>query len=156
MLHFQYSSLIDAPIETVWEFHLRPDILQLLTPPWQPVEVVRREGGLDIGAITEIRIGLGPIAVPWRAVLTECDRPYLFTDVQQEGPLESWTHRHQFSPEQGVAGQIQTRLTDTIQFSLPGGWLLEQGLNWWVQERLTDMFRYRHQITHQECQKSSN
>ncbi|MDB9378046.1 cyclase, partial [Nodularia sphaerocarpa CS-585A2] len=52
MLQFQHSSVINAPLEVVWKFHERPDILQLLNPPWQPVQVVRREGGLEAGAIT--------------------------------------------------------------------------------------------------------
>ena len=53
MLHFKHFSIINAPVEVVWKFHERPDILQILTPPWQPVQVVRREGGLLAGAITE-------------------------------------------------------------------------------------------------------
>jgi ligand-binding SRPBCC domain-containing protein len=52
MLNFKHSTLIDAPLEVVWSFHERPDILALLTPPWQPIQVVRREGGLEVGAIT--------------------------------------------------------------------------------------------------------
>ncbi|NJK37433.1 MAG: SRPBCC family protein [Oscillatoriales cyanobacterium RM2_1_1] len=148
MLHFQYDSLVNAPLETVWQFHERSDILQLLTPPWQPVKVVRREGGLGIGAITEFLILLGPIPIRWLAVHTECDRPYLFTDEQQKGPMESWVHRHQFSTEQG-----QTRLRDVITFAIPGGWLVEQCLGWWVKQRLEDMFRYRHQVTKQECER---
>jgi|GEM_PF-1907962 len=43
MLHFQYSSLINATVEEVWNFHEREDILKILTPPWQPVKMIRRE-----------------------------------------------------------------------------------------------------------------
>ncbi len=148
MLHFSYSSLIDAPVEVVWEFHTRPDILQLLTPPWQPVEIVRREGGLDVGAMTEFRILLGLIPVRWVAVHTECKPLELFTDEQQEGILQSWIHRHQFVSENG-----KTRLTDTITYSLPGGELAEKILAGWVNSRLQDMFTYRHQVTKRECEK---
>jgi ligand-binding SRPBCC domain-containing protein len=63
MQKFQHSSLIDAPVEVVWEFYERKDILQLLTPPWQPVQVVRREGGLDVGAISEFRLMLGSLVI---------------------------------------------------------------------------------------------
>ncbi len=59
MLHYRKSTLIDAPVEVVWNFHERPDILERLTPPWQPVQVVRREGGLDVGAISEFRLFFG-------------------------------------------------------------------------------------------------
>lgn len=149
MLHFKHTSLIDAPVEVVWKFHERPDILQLLTPPWQPVQIVRREGGLDVGAITEFRLWLGPIPVKWLAVHTACEKNRLFIDEQQEGPLASWTHRHEFAEENG-----KTRLTDAIAFSLPGGWLAELLLGWWVVSRLQEMFRYRHEVTQRECERS--
>jgi ligand-binding SRPBCC domain-containing protein len=147
MLHFQYSTLIDAPVEVVWNFHERQDILQKLTPPWQPVEVVRREGGLGIGAITEFKIFLGFVPVPWIARHTECEPYRLFTDEQIEGPMEHWTHRHQFVPEEG-----KTRLTDAIAFSIPGGEIAESLVGWFVLQRLEDMFRYRHEVTQRECE----
>lgn len=147
MLHFKYSSLIDAPVDRVWDFHARPDILELLTPPWQPVEIVRREGGLEVGAVSEFLIYLGPVPVKWVAVHTECVPGRLFTDEQREGPMASWVHRHQFSEEDG-----QTRLTDAIAFSIPGGPAIDNLLGWWVYSRLEDMFRYRHDITKTECE----
>lgn len=94
MQHFKYSSIIHAPVEVVWEFHTRPDILQVLTPPWQPVEILRREGGLEIGAMSEFRIGLGLFSVPWLAVHTEYKLYQLFTDEQQEGILEKIGRAH--------------------------------------------------------------
>lgn len=148
MLNFTYSSLIDAPIETVWTFHERPDILQILTPPWQPVEVVRRQGGLDVGAITEFKIYLGFFPVTWLARHTECDRPNLFVDVQAEGPMQQWTHRHQFQAENG-----KTRLTDAITYEMPLAPVSEAVAGWFVEDRLRDMFRYRHDITKQECEQ---
>ena len=134
MLKFQYSSSIDAPVEGVWQFHERQDILDLLTPPWQPVKVIRREGGLGVGAITEFRLTLGFIPVRWVA-------------KHIEGPMKSWLHRHQFIPENG-----KTRLTDSIDYELPGGWLAEFLLGWWVDSRLKEMFRYRHEVTKKECE----
>lgn len=147
MLHFQYSSLINAPVDVVWNFHARSDILELLTPPWQPVEIIRREGGLEVGARSEFLLSLGPVSVPWVAVHTECIPHQLFTDEQQQGPMAIWVHRHQFSEVNN-----HTRLTDAIAFSLPGGSLFDKGLSWWVYSRLQDMFRYRHDITKVECE----
>ncbi|MGF1481318.1 MAG: SRPBCC family protein [Cyanophyceae cyanobacterium] len=147
MLHFAFSSFINASVEEVWHFYERPDILQLLTPPWQPVEVVRREGGLGIGAISEFRLLLGPVPVRWLAQHTECEPYRLFVDQQTEGPMESWNHRHLFIPENGG-----TRLTDMIEYELPGGWVSELLLEWWVNARLKDMFCYRHQVTQRECE----
>jgi ligand-binding SRPBCC domain-containing protein len=112
------------------------------------VQIVRREGGLDVGAITEFRIFLGPIPVQWVARHTECEQYRLFTDEQVTGPMQSWVHRHQFTTVDG-----KTRLTDAIAYSLPGGFLAEFVLGWWVNSRLDEMFRYRHEVTKRECEK---
>lgn len=147
MLNFQYSSLIDAPVEKVWQFHERKDILDILTPPWQPVKIIRREGGLGVGAVSEFRIMLLVIPVPWIAEHIECQTNQVFVDTQVSGPMKSWLHRHQFTTENG-----QTRLTDSIEYEIPGGWLAEFTLGWWVDSRLKDMFRYRHQVTKEYCE----
>ena len=147
MLSFRYSSLINAPVNRVWEFHERPDILTLLTPPWQPVEVLRREGGLGVGAISEFRLWLGPIPIDWLARHTECEPYQYFVDEQIKGPMQSWVHRHQFQGENG-----QTRLTDSINYELLTGTPLETILGLWVNSRLEEMFRYRHQVTKKECE----
>lgn len=145
--NFSYSSLIDAPVEVVWQFHERPDILQLLTPPWQPVQVIRRQGGLEVGAVTEFRLWIGLIPVTWIARHSECQQYKLFVDRQEVGPLYFWQHRHQFSSESG-----KTRLTDSIEYAIDQQGILDQILGGWVNSRLEDMFRYRYQVTRRECQ----
>jgi len=147
MLHFKHSSIINASPEVVWKFHERPDILQLLNPPWQPVQVVRREGGLNVGAITEFRLFLGPLPLTWLARHTQCEKYHLFIDEQISGPFESWIHRHEFEPENG-----KTKLTDAISFSMPGGGTVEFVSGWLVQVQLEAMFRYRHYVSKRECE----
>ncbi|MGF1603158.1 MAG: SRPBCC family protein [Thermosynechococcaceae cyanobacterium] len=146
MLHFEKSCIVAAPVATVWQFHERPDILTLLTPPWQPVQIIRREGGLEVGALSEFRIWLGPFPVQWISVHTSCVTNQQFTDEQQTGPMAAWTHRHQFD-----AQGDQTRLTDAIDFEIPGGEPSELILGEWVKARLNDMFAYRHQVTQAHC-----
>lgn len=116
MLKFQRSTLIDSPIEIVWGFHERPDILQLLISPWQPIEVVCREGGLEVDAISEFRIFLEPLPIKWVALHTEYEKNRVFTDEQTEEPFESWIQGHQFAEANGT-----TRLTDAIAFTMLGG-----------------------------------
>jgi len=147
MLYFSHSSIINAPVQVVWEFHERQDVLKLLTPPWQPVQVLRREGGLNKGAITEFRLFVGVLPLTWLARHTECEKYRLFTDEQVSGPFDSWVHRHEFMEENG-----QTRLTDNIKYSLPGAERLELIGGWVVQVQLEAMFRYRHFITKRECE----
>ncbi|OUL27659.1 cyclase [Nostoc sp. T09] len=147
MLHFKHSSVINAPPEVVWKFHERSDILQMLTPPWQPVKVMRRDAGLEVGAITEFRLFLGPLPLTWLARHTQCEKYRLFVDEQISGPFESWVHRHEFEAENG-----KTRLTDTISFSMPGAQTVEFISGWLVQAQLEAMFRYRHYVTKRECE----
>jgi ligand-binding SRPBCC domain-containing protein len=150
MLHYEKSSLIAAPVEVVWQFYEREDCLKKLTPPWQPVEVVRREGGLGVGAISEFRLWLGLIPVPWISVHTDCIPFQSFTDIQQQGPLVSWQHVHSFTAEGNG-----TRLGDRIEYALPGGDWAEAWVGPWVTARLEDMFAYRHRVTAAECTMSA-
>jgi len=147
MLTFSCYTLIHAPVQTLWSFHERPDILQILTPPWQPVQVIRREGGLAVGAISEFQISILFVSVRWVARHVECVPPYYFCDRQIEGPMTSWLHRHEF-----IANGEETYLVDTIDYEIPGGWLVQWLLKNWVNARLRDMFRYRHQITQAMCE----
>jgi len=146
MLKFEYSSLIKAPVKNVWEFHEREDILKVLTPPWQPVKIIERKGGLEIGATTKFEINFGLINIPWLARHVEYEKYRLFTDQQIEGPMKLWIHRHQFHPEGDY-----TRLTDSIQYDIIGNSFVDDVLGWWVEERLRDMFAYRHQVTKEIC-----
>lgn len=159
MLNFEKTSLIHAPVEAVWRFHERPDILNILTPPWQPVQIIRREGGLGVGAVSEFRLWIGIVPVQWIAVHTECEPQRYFVDEQQTGPMASWRHRHQFEAQNGVQNAQGrspqgewTKLTDAIAFSLPGGQAVESLLTGWVQARLSDMFDYRHRVTKLHCE----
>lgn len=119
-----------------------------LTPPWQPVEVLRREGGLGPGAETEFRLYLGFFPIRWLARHTDEYEPYRqFTDVQVEGPFEQWTHRHQFTPEGD-----RTILLDKVTFSLPASWASEPLLGGFVRSQLNDLFEFRHRVTQHECE----
>lgn len=150
MRYFQYSSLINAPVEVVWHFHERPDVLSLLTPPWQPVEIVRRQGLLEVGAMSEFRIWLGLVPVLWRSRHSECLPYRVFTDRQESGPMAYWVHRHEF-----IAFEGKTRLRDTIRYELVGGESTDFFIGWWIDMRLGDMFRYRHSVTQRYCEQPS-
>ena len=145
MQHFEYSSWIDAPVETVFAFHERPDALEKLTPPGQRVEIVSRKGGIETGARVELRIHLGPVSMRWLALHVEYEKNRLFVDDQIRGPFRRWVHRHQFTVEGGG-----TRLTDSVEFALPGGPFVELLLGPVVQNRLKKMFEYRHDVTRRE------
>ena len=53
-LFFVAETHIPAPPEEVYAFHLRPDALQLLIPPFERTRVVRPPTGLDAGTEVEL------------------------------------------------------------------------------------------------------
>lgn len=144
---FERSSWIAAPVEKVFSFHERPGAFEALTPPWRKVEIAGRSGGLEVGATLVMRLRFGPFAKTWIAEHTAYERNRLFVDEQIAGPFRSWRHRHQFSTERGG-----TRLTDSVEYSLPGGMFSDWLAGWLVRSQLRRMFDYRHLVTRRECE----
>lgn len=143
---FVASSVIAAPVEAVFSFHERPDALQLLSPPFPPLRVVRKTGGIEPGSRVELMIG----PIRWVALHTAYEKNRFFEDRQVSGPFAKWIHRHEFETV-GAA----TRLTDRIEYELPGGSWMEWILGWAVRLGLRQMFRQRHRKTKQYCEYRS-
>lgn len=141
---FVRSTLIAAPVAKVFGFHERDDALALLSPPFPPVRVIRREGGIEAGSSVELRIG----PIRWLALHNAFERNRLFEDSQVEGPFAEWRHRHEFE----AAGEA-TQLTDRIEYRLPGGVWINRLFGWVVGLGLRQMFRYRHAQTKRYCER---
>ena len=47
---FIKKTRINAPVEEVFKWHSRPGALERLSPPWDPVRVIERKGGIKSGA----------------------------------------------------------------------------------------------------------
>ncbi len=58
-------SPMPVPARALFDWHARPGAFERLNPPFDPVEVLERSGGLAPGARTVLRVHLGP--VPRRA-----------------------------------------------------------------------------------------
>jgi ligand-binding SRPBCC domain-containing protein len=144
MPNFVQSVIIEAPVVEVFRFHERPDALALLTPSFPPVRVIQRTGGIESGARVELRVGV----FRWIAVHTAFVRNQYFQDEQVEGPFAKWVHRHEFEP---VAAY--TKLTDRIDYELPGGALVNRLFSWAVSLGLSNMFAHRHRVTKRVCEQ---
>lgn len=144
MPEFVRSVVVRAPVTEVFAFHEREDALPRLSPPFPPVRVVRRTGGIRPGAEVDLRIG----PVRWLARHTAYEKDRLFVDEQVTGPFAAWIHRHEFEP----LGAGTTRLTDRVSFVLPGGALVNALFGRLVALSLVPMFRHRHQATRAACE----
>jgi ligand-binding SRPBCC domain-containing protein len=119
-----YSSVVDAGRDEVFSWHARPGAIIRLTPPWQPVTVLREAGSLRDGRAT-LRL---PGGLRWVADGRPggYDPPDAFADELTSLPLP-WRHTHQFSP----VGETATLVTDVVETPLPA-------------RVLRSMFIYRH------------
>ena len=119
-----YSSVVDAGRDEVFSWHTRPGAITRLTPPWQPVRVLREAGSLRDGRAI---LGL-PGGLRWVAAHQPggYDPPNSFADSLASLPLP-WRHTHQFSP----AGEAVTLVTNVVETPLPA-------------RMLRSMFAYRH------------
>lgn len=140
---FVKSTVIHAPVAAVFAFHEREDALALLSPPFPPLAVISRTGGIHTGARVVLRIG----PVTWVAAHTEYVSNRLFVDEQVQGPFARWVHRHEFAEENGAC-----RLTDRVAFTLPGGAVINALCGWAVGLGLRQMFAHRHAVTRRHCE----
>ncbi len=141
---FSKSIIVEAPVETVFGFHEREDALRILSPRFPPVRVIRKTGGIEQGSRVELKVG--PFL--WTALHTAYEKNRLFVDEQIQGPFAKWVHRHEFESVNQT-----TRLTDRVEYRLPGGVWMDRLFGWVVQLGLQQMFRQRHQLTKHYCEK---
>lgn len=111
---FEYSFMVDAPLEAVTAFHSRMDILRKLTPP--PIFIqVKSFGEMVEGMEAHFVMWLGPIPMRWHVRhINVSERG--FTDVQLAGPMRRWEHTHRFTAEGN-----QTRIDEHIEYEHPAG-----------------------------------
>ena len=143
---FLQSVVIEAPVAKVFAFHEREDALRLLSPAFPPVRVVRRTGGIETGARVDLQIG----PFRWTALHCAFEKNHFFEDQQIRGPFTKWIHRHEFE-SLGSA----TRLTDRIEYRLPGGEWTNRLFAWATDLGLRQMFRHRHRMTKRYCEEGT-
>jgi len=140
---FLQRTRIAAPAAEVFRWHARPGAFERLTPPWAPVTVVQRSGGIETGARVVFDIPVGPTHVRWVAEHRDYVEGHRFTDIQVSGPFARWAHTHSVEPD----GPDACVLEDSIAYELPLGaaGALVGGRH--VSRMLERMFAYRHRVT---------
>ena len=136
--HFELVSDLPVAAEEAYAWHARVGAFERLTPPWEPVRVIHRQGDRVNGAVT-LEVPIGPVRYRWVARQREVTPGREFVDEQVEGPFRRWVHHHRFEP----TGASSCRYADQIEYELPFGpaGALAEG---WVRGRLRRAFRYRH------------
>ena len=137
--------------QQVWDWHSRPGALERLLPPWEPIRVVSRAGGLEEGSRTTLRLKYGPLEVDWVAEHEASDPGRSFGDRQVEGPFATWRHRHLFS----ATSDSTCEMEDRIEYELPAepfGALLVGSR---VRKRIERGLAYRHRVVARDLSRHS-
>jgi len=142
-MRFVKESRIAVPPSVVFAFHESAGALERLTPPWEKVELLEGGDSIRPGSRVVVRTKVGPLPLRWVAEHTEYDPPRSFADRQVSGPFASWSHRHLFLDD-GSGGTV---LRDEVDYEPPMGWLGRRFGGRFVEEKLEEMFEYRHEMT---------
>ena len=95
--------------DELFTWHERPGAFERLNPPFDPVEVEERTGGLEIGSRTVIRAKIGPVPQRWVAEHTAYEKGRLFRDEMRSGPFHTWIHTHRCVPISATAPDSRSR-----------------------------------------------
>lgn len=136
------ASDLPVPVSEVWTWHQRAGALGRLLPPWEPLELLRREGCVEEGARTTVRVGVGPFGVEWTSEHLAPDPPHAFTDFQVEGPFARWQHRHLFCPLEDGGCEVE----DRIEYELPLEPCAGLAVGRLVREKVERGIAYRHRV----------
>jgi uncharacterized protein (TIGR01777 family) len=144
--HFVMRSPMPAPADEVYRWHVRPGAFERLTPPWETVQILDRQGGIEDGGQVVLAVRAGGMHRRWVARHHDHEPGRQFCDTQVEGPFARWEHRHRFLPD----GPARCFQEDEIEYALPFGALGSWLGSAFVRRKLQGLFRYRHQITAQD------
>ena len=136
------KTIINKPIEEVFDFFSRAENLEKITPPFvgfqyiTPLPILMR-----VGALIDYRIKLYGVPMNWRTEITEWQPNVKFADNQVKGPYKLWYHEHFFEEKDG-----QTIMIDRVQYQSPG-WILEPIVNaLFVKGQVEKIFDHRNEV----------
>ncbi len=136
---FRHRVELDHPVEEVFAWHTRPGAFERLTPPWESVRVVEREGGIRPGARVVLELRKGPATLRWEVEHGEFEENRLFVDTQVSGPFGAWRHEHRFEPLDGG----RCALEDVIEWEAPLGSLGHAFGGQYIESNLERLFQFR-------------
>ena len=133
---------VPVPVDQLFSWHENPGAFERLTPPFEPVKVKKRKGGIDGGEV-HLQMKLGPIPLPWVARHHDYIKNKQFLDEQVSGPFASWNHAHLFEKIDAKS----SKLIDKIDYKLPFGTVGKTFGGAFAEQKIKQMFAYRRNIT---------
>ncbi len=143
MPKFKQTTYIDADIETVFDFHLDLENLLKISPDDANLQIFHAPEKLEQGAKVGLFVKMGPITTTMETVVDELDYPHKLVDRQVGGFFSEWIHTHEFEK----ITDSKTKLTDRIEYKLPGGVIGNVVGGGVVSSKIESIFKHRAQKT---------
>jgi len=140
MAHFEYSSVIPASREKVFDYASDmenvPEIMSsdYKIEPTSPVTKIKK------GSEYELRITRMGVSVLWGVVIEEIEPGHFVRNRQSHGPFALWVHTQKFEDH----GQ-ETLVTDFIEYDVPFGLFGKLADDLFVRRDLQSIFAHRHE-----------
>lgn len=144
-MNFTYRTVIDAPADEVFAWHLRPGALERLAPGFEKMRVVEKQGGIVDNGKTTIEVKIGPFWRRWVAQHADFNKnARSFRDFQVSGPFRKWDHTHTVIPTNSQACVLEDRIDFEFGPFPLAGQLARKLI---FEGKLQKLFRYRHALT---------
>ena len=135
------EQLLPLPIGDVFAFFSDAANLDVLTPPWLHFRILTPPPiTLRAGTVIEYRLRWRGLPIFWRTEISAWEPPFRFVDRALKSPYLLWHHEHRFEPTDDG-----TRMTDRVDYAVPGGPLEPALANWVVGPDVGRIFAYRKQ-----------
>lgn len=136
------ETIINQPIQVVWEYFSDPKNLQNITPKEMGFEVLTKDLRKAYqGQIICYKIKVLPmIRLNWVTEIAHLKEQKYFVDEQRFGPYRFWYHEHLFEEFDG-----KTRMIDIVHYKLPVLPLAVLVNKFFVRPKLEGIFNYRSQ-----------
>jgi len=160
LYHFVSEHWIAEPPDRIFHFFADPDNLPRIMRPSQQARIERVElvpppphdrQPVEALAGTGSELYLSFRAVPWHSArilwharIVEFEWNRYFRDVQVEGPMNYWTHRHEVEPST-CDGRDGTLVRDLVEYDPGFGVLGALGDALFIRHALRTVFNYRQQ-----------
>jgi ligand-binding SRPBCC domain-containing protein len=136
---FKQETHIPHPLETVFHFFSNAENLNRLTPPHLDFEILTP---LPIqmaeGTLIDYQLKIYKIPIKWKTKIIAWEPPYRFIDAQLKGPYRKWIHEHKIE-----ATDDRTKMTDTVEYAIPGGIFSPAINNLFVRRDIQKIFNFR-------------
>jgi len=127
---------LPLPREDIFPFFADAGNLEAITPPWVNFHTLTPTPiTMQAGTLIDYQLKIHGLPVKWRTRINAWEPPYRFVDEQLRGPYRKWVHEHTFE-----AQNDGTLCRDRVEYSVPGGWLIDK---LFVRRDVERIFAYR-------------